>query len=71
MGAVRNVWILAEEKYSRLWIINLCGAVSNILLNLCLIPLWGARGAAVAAVAAQIIANFIVGFIMKGFAPLM
>lgn len=69
MGAVRNVWILAEEKYSRLWVINLCGAVSNIALNLCLIPIWGACGAAVAAVMAQIIANFIVGFVMKDIRP--
>ena len=69
MGWVRNVWILAEEKYSRLWIINLCGAVSNIALNLCLIPIWGACGAAVAAVMAQIIANFIVGFVMKDIRP--
>ena len=69
MGSVRNIWILAEEKYSRLWIINLCGAVSNIILNLFMIPVWGACGAAVASVLTQIITNFVVGFIMKPIRP--
>lgn len=69
MGAVRNVWILAEEKYSRLWIINLCGALVNIALNLFLIPLWGACGAAAASVLTQIVANFVIGFIMKDIRP--
>ena len=69
MGSVRNIWILAEEKYSRLWIINLCGAVTNIALNLCMIPLWGACGAAAASVLTQVVANFIVGFVMKDIRP--
>jgi len=69
MGAIRNIWILAEEKYNRLWIINLCGAISNIILNLCLIPRWGACGAAVASVLTQIIANFGTGFAMKDIRP--
>lgn len=69
MGVVRNVWILAEEKYSRLWVINLCGALANIALNLFLIPLWGACGAAAASVLTQIVANFVIGFIMKDIRP--
>lgn len=69
MGSVRNVWILAEEKYSRLWIINLCGALTNIALNLCLIPIWGACGAAAASVLTQIVTNFVVGFIMRDIRP--
>lgn len=65
MGAVRNIWILGEEKHNILWVINLCGAMASIVLNWLLIPLWGARGAAVASVLVQILANVIMGFILK------
>lgn len=65
MGSIRNVWILAEEKYSRLWIINLCGSITNIALNIYLIPQWGACGAAVASVLTQFITNFVIGFAIK------
>lgn len=65
MGAVRNVWILGEEQHNMLWIINLCGAIVSVLVNLLLIPVWGACGAALAAVITQIFTNIIMGFILK------
>lgn len=65
MGAVRNVWILAEQKQKYLWIINLFGALFNVLLNAILIPFCGAVGAAAASLATQIFINFVLGFIMK------
>lgn len=65
MGYVRNIWILGEQKHNVLWIINLCGAVASVLLNVLLIPVWGACGAAVASVATQIFTNFIMGYILK------
>lgn len=65
LGMVRNVWILAEEKQGYLWIINLIGAVSNILLNIILILLWNVQGAAVASVLTQFIANVIAGYIIR------
>ena len=65
VGSVRNVWILAEEKQRYLWIINLSGALANILLNFLMIPLWGVEGAAVASLITQIFTNFIIGFIIK------
>lgn len=63
MGTVRNVWILAEQKQKCLWIINLSGAMFNILLNILLIKPLGACGAAIASLMTQIFANFIFGFI--------
>ena len=54
MGIIRNIWILAEEKQSILWKINLIGALLNILLNAVMIPLWSACGAAMASVLTQI-----------------
>ncbi len=63
MGSVRNVWILAEQKQRYLWLINLSGALFNILLNSFLIKPFGACGAAFASVLTQIFANLILGFI--------
>ena len=65
MGLVRNVWILAEEKQKYLWVINLSGALLNIILNAAMIPLYGAVGAAVASLITQFFANFVLGFIIK------
>ena len=65
VGTIRNIWILAEEKHSVLWKINLSGALASILLNAVMIPLWGACGAALASVLTQIFTNVIMGFILK------
>jgi len=65
MGSIRNLWILAEEKHSCLWIINLGMAVGNGLLNAWLIPPWGALGAAGATVLTQLGGNFLLGFFWK------
>lgn len=65
MGTVRNVWILAEQKQRYLWVINLSGALFNIILNAFMIPLWGAKGAAFASLFTQCFANFVLGFILK------
>ena len=67
-GSVRNIWILAENKQKYLSAINGAGVLANILLNLCLIPLWGAAGAAVASVITQFFTNVIVGFVCKPMA---
>lgn len=65
VGSVRNVWILAEGKQHYLWIINLSGALTNVVLNIFFIHLWGAEGAALASVITQLFTNFIIGFILK------
>lgn len=65
MGTVRNVWILAEQKQKYLWIINLSGALFNIVFNAFLIPRWGASGAAFASLTTQFFMNFVLGFILK------
>lgn len=60
IGAVRNIWMLAEGKQKYLWMINLSGAGANILLNALLIPVWGVMGAAVASLVTQFFTNVIV-----------
>ena len=64
-GTVRNIWILAEGKQKYLTGINVAGALANVALNLCMIPLWGAVGAAVASVITQFFTNVIIGFMWK------
>ncbi|MBQ2880915.1 MAG: flippase [Clostridia bacterium] len=64
-GSVRNIWILAESKQKYLTGINIAGATANIILNFCLIPFWGAVGAAAASVITQFFTNVIIGFIFK------
>lgn len=64
-GSVRNIWILAEEKQKHLTGINVAGATANVLLNLVLVPVWGAVGAAVASVITQFFTNVVIGFIYK------
>ena len=60
IGAVRSVWILAENKQKYMWILNSSGAVCNILLNICLIPNMGAIGAAIASLLSQFFTNIVV-----------
>lgn len=65
MGPIRNIWMLAENKQKYLWIINLSGAVINVMLNALLIPNKGVMGAALASLITQIFTNVIIGFIIK------
>lgn len=64
-GVVRNIWILAENKQKYLWIINLLGALSNVILNAILIPTFGVNGAALASLITQFFTNVITGFIIR------
>jgi O-antigen/teichoic acid export membrane protein len=65
LGVVRNIWILAENKQKYLWIINLAGALMNIVLNAILIPIIGIYGAAVASLITQFFTNVIIGYVIK------
>jgi len=65
MGTIRNIWLLAEGKQKYLPSINLVGVVLNIILNWFMIPIIGARGAALASLITQVFMNFIWGFIFK------
>lgn len=65
MGTIRNIWILAEGKQKLVWKLNLCGVMLNVIINALLIPVAGARGAALASVATQIFTNFVLGFFIE------
>ncbi len=63
-GSIRNIWILAENKQKYLWIINLSGALANVILNLILIPICGIVGAAIASLITQFFTNVIVNYLI-------
>lgn len=64
-SSVRNIWILAEEKQKHLTKINIAGALTNVVLNACLIPVLGGVGAAVASIISQFFTNVLIGFIYE------
>ena len=65
LGSVRNIWILAFQKQKYLWIINLSGALTNIIINGLLIPILGIDGAAIASLITQLFTNVLVGYILQ------
>ena len=65
LGGAKDIWILAENKQKYLVILNLSGAVANILLNALLIPYYGAAGAAFASLVTQIFTNIIMMVVIR------
>jgi O-antigen/teichoic acid export membrane protein len=65
IGAVRDTWILTQWKQKYLLIINVIGAVTNVTLNLMLIPMLGINGASLASLLTQVFINVVLGFLMK------
>jgi len=63
MGAVRNIWMLSEGKQKYLWMINLSGALANVILNYILIPYLGIIGASIASLVTQFFTNVFVGYV--------
>lgn len=64
-SSIRNIWVLAEEKQKHLTKINVAGALANVILNACLIPVLGGIGAAIASIVSQLFTNVIIGFIYE------
>ena len=69
LGAVRNIWILAENKQRFIWRIDLSGAIANVFLNGLLIPKFGIAGAATASLLTQFFTNVVVVAIIKDVRP--
>ncbi len=54
LGVARNAWMVCENRQKYLKYLYFSAAVLNVLLNLLLIPPWGASGAAAASLITQI-----------------
>lgn len=66
LGVARNAWVVCEGRQKYLKYVYASAAVSNVILNMIFIPLWGSSGAAVASLAAQIITTMVAPFFIKG-----
>lgn len=69
IGVIRNIWILSNGQQKWLSLINIIGAIANILLNIVLINSLGIVGAAIATVLTQFIANVIITYLIKPIRP--
>ena len=65
LGVARNAWVVGKDKQKYLIWIYASAALSNVLLNMWLIPIWGASGAALASLAAQIVTVMVAPFFIK------
>ena len=65
LGMARNAWVVCEEKQKYIKYIYLAAALTNILLNLLLIPPYGAAGAALASLLTQIVTVFVIPLLIK------
>ena len=59
LGVARNAWMVCKNRQKYLKYLYTAAALINILLNLVLIPLWGASGAALASLITQMSATVI------------
>lgn len=59
LGAARNAWVVCTNNQKYLKYIYALAAVSNVILNALLIPIWGASGAALASLVAQILTSIV------------
>ena len=59
LGGAKDIWILAEGKQKYLILLNIVGATANVVLNLFMIPIYGAVGAAAASLITQIFTNVV------------
>lgn len=70
MGVLGNQWYLSHGLQSRTLFCTVLGAVTNIGLNLALVPSLGAMGAAIASVAAQAVSAFLADAVSPASRPL-
>ena len=66
LGVSRNSWIVCEGKQKYLKYMYLSAAIINAFLNLALIPVLGAAGAALASLITQICTSMILPLFFKG-----
>lgn len=69
LGVARLTWMICEEKQKYEKILAGCGALSNLLLNIILIPTYGAVGAALTTLLTQVFTNFLIPLIFKETRP--
>ena len=70
-GTINNIYMVAENKQKWVQVTTLIGALTNVILNVILIPSIGIVGAAAASLATQFIGNFITPAIIPSLRPII
>lgn len=65
LGVARNAWVVCENKQKYLKYMYMAAAISNIVLNIIMIPSWGPSGAAFASLITQILTCMILPCFIK------
>lgn len=65
LGVARNAWLVSKNKQKHMFKLYVGAAIANVALNFLLIPVWGASGAAVASLVAQIMTGIVMPFFIK------
>lgn len=65
LGVGRDIWLVANNQHSKVWILNLSGAVMNIVLNVFFIRYYEIMGAAVASLISKAFTYFVLVAIIK------
>lgn len=69
LGVARDIWVVCENNQKLLKYMYIGSAVLNIILNMLLIPLLGASGAAIASLVTQISTIFGFPMLFKSYRP--
>ena len=69
LGVARNAWVVSYSKQKYLKYLYIGAAITNVVLNTIMIPLWGASGAALASLITQIGTIFVFPAFIKDLRP--
>ena len=69
LGVARNAWVVSYSKQNYLKYLYIGAAITNVLLNAIMIPLWGASGAALASLLTQISTILLFPALIKDLQP--
>lgn len=65
LGGIRSIWLICEKKNMYVFWLSMLGAITNVALNLFLIPKYGINGAAFATFLTQVLSNLIYPMFFK------
>lgn len=69
LGVARNAWMVCENKQKYLLPLYSGAALTNVVLNYIMIPIWGASGAAAASLITQITTIFVFPSLIRELRP--
>ncbi len=69
LGVARNAWVVSYNKQNYLKYLYVGAAVTNVVLNMVMIPVWGASGAALASLLTQIGTILVFPALIKDLRP--